>query len=78
MINTIIYPNPGNGTFTINPNWNEDQLALLILDASGREIYRNTLDGHVLSRIEIQAFPGVYLLLLTDGMVTIKRKLFIQ
>jgi hypothetical protein len=77
-INSSIYPNPSNGNFTVNPNWNKEQLTLLIMDASGREVFSKQVDGNISTNVEINASSGVYLLILTDGQQSVKKKLFIR
>lgn len=76
--NLNVYPNPSNGAFTLEPNWDADRLTLLILDASGRQITSRQVDGRTASKIELNVYPGVYLMILTDGIQTAKKKLFIQ
>jgi hypothetical protein len=76
--NVRIYPNPSNGNFKVEPNWNSERLSLLILDASGKEMYRDVVDGRSTSHLNLDISSGVYLLVLTDGNVTTKKKLFIQ
>ncbi len=54
-----IYPNPNNGTFTIQP---EEELFITITDLTGRIIYSERLSGgrHVFSNTEIAS--GIYFL----------------
>ncbi|MBK7214389.1 MAG: T9SS type A sorting domain-containing protein [Bacteroidales bacterium] len=77
-INTSVYPNPSNGKFSVLPGWDKDNVQLMILDASGREMYRKNIDGRNVTNLELPLRPGIYILMLTDGIKASKTKLFIQ
>lgn len=73
-----IFPNPGTGRFTVEPNWDNTNLDVRIINASGKEVYSSKIDGWNAVQFDIPLQAGVYLMILSDGARTEKLKLFIQ
>lgn len=61
-----LYPNPTNGTFTIEFNSTQDHIEMVIVDAVGRELVRENHDR--VSRIQssLNYSAGMYLIILTN------------
>ncbi len=75
-----IFPNPNDGWFTIEVlgDW---RLQLELVDAWGRTVYRDQMDGGASPRLRIDGrhLPkGIYLLRLTDGQAVWYEKIAIQ
>jgi len=73
-----VYPNPNNGRFILQPNWNIENLDLRILNAAGKEVYQSLIDGRNQVQLDIPLMAGIYFMTLSDGKRTEKMKLFIQ
>ncbi len=75
-----IFPNPNDGWFTIEVAGNR-RLQLELVDAWGRTVYRDEMDGGASPRRQIDGrhLPkGIYLLRLTDGQAVWYEKIAIQ
>jgi hypothetical protein len=60
----VIYPNPGQGNFTVSlPN--NGTYTITVIDLSGRIIHRDTYIGNQIS-LDIDAPSGTYLVRITD------------
>jgi hypothetical protein len=77
-VSARIYPNPSNGKFILESNWNNSYPELSILNASGKEVHNSRIDGNNAASFDIPLQPGVYLMILSDGERTEKLKLMIQ
>ena len=79
----IIYPNPGNGLFSLKGSETLDDLSLEIHDLNGRLVFQNSQiskDDLLNYKIDIQGeTAGIYIITLKSknkGTILEKRKLF--
>jgi plastocyanin len=73
-----VYPSPSNGAFTVALNGFEGRAKLRIVDTKGNELYSTYLAGEKLTQLEYRLSPGIYLLLVDEGIRTMRQKLVIQ
>lgn len=79
-----IYPNPGNGIFTLsfNTDNNVDNYAIKITDALGRAVYNenlNSFTGYYTKKVDIGKYgKGVYMLTITDSKNETVKKIIVQ
>lgn len=72
-----VYPNPNNGTFSINTDL--QYFNLMIIDALGRIIYKQDYDNKNLISISlINTNPGIYIIMLNSSLVSVSKILIIQ
>ncbi|WGD36099.1 reprolysin-like metallopeptidase [Olleya sp. YS] len=78
-----VYPNPNNGEFTIvlNNNNFDNDISIDVYDVRGRKVYNNLFENSndfnqtiTLNNVE----AGLYLLNITDGNLTLTKKLVIK
>lgn len=67
----VVYPNPSQGQFNIEPHWGNGQMQVCIVDVTGKLVYENVVatnaDG--LYTLDVQLEPGVYVVsAISDGM----------
>ncbi|HKC69080.1 MAG TPA: T9SS type A sorting domain-containing protein [Bacteroidia bacterium] len=68
-----IYPNPNNGTFTIETAGNEKQMAVMVYDINGKLVLSQTIVGKTIINTG-NLSSGIYnLSLISNGVVTNKR-----
>lgn len=73
-----IIPNPNNGQFSINGNW-QGEVRLELLDALGRLVRQETFLANGNKNIEMQGAPvGLYLLRLESGAGTVTRRMLVE
>lgn len=63
--NVTIYPNPNNGTFTLNSNVGCDELQIEITDLQGRVVYTSTLSdvqAGSTTQITLDVADGIYII----------------
>ena len=76
-----IYPNPNNGEFTINANFNETQnIKLDIVDMYGRVIYSDNYNNNIVNQnIDVKGFAkGIYYVRLTTDNNSMVKKVIIK
>lgn len=82
LSNFNVYPNPNNGTFTIDLNSNsDDDITLEVFDVRGRSVFNNVYSntGNFTQTINLNTVSrGVYLLNVSDGVSKETKKLVIQ
>ncbi len=72
-----LYPNPNNGSFTLQFNSNQQRMIhVRITDISGRTIYEQNLPGSYLTLDNID--PGLYLIKINDGFNSQVLKMIVQ
>lgn len=78
-----VYPNPGDGNFTIVLRTNTPRKVLIsVLNASGQPVFNGpetSVSGEFIQKIDLSAMnPGSYLLQISDGGKKLTRKLVIN
>ncbi len=77
-----IYPNPGNGLFSLSLSAFDEALRIQVLNIQGHSIMEQEIHStgfETLHQLDLrQAGPGVYLLRLSNGRVLLTEKLIIQ
>jgi len=77
-----VYPNPSNGQFTIDANFNEKQdIKLTIVDISGRVVYNNMFNGvaNINKEIDVKQYTkGMYYIILSNDNIIHQEKIVIQ
>lgn len=65
----VVYPNPSNGSFTVEMEDVENSLTLTVMDVAGREIHTQTINGSgtVKQVLNLDLNAGSYLLKVTSG-----------
>ena len=80
--NFKVFPNPNNGTFTIQLNGSlERQISIAVYDLRGRSIFNNSFQNGGDFNQEIQLShvqSGMYILNVSDGLRSTIRKLIIE
>jgi hypothetical protein len=79
----MISPNPGQGLFRLTISATEEEMQLAVFDAGGNPAYRDDIQGGsksvVRKQIDLQHLPpGIYILRLYNGHMSISRKLIIR
>lgn len=76
--NLIVYPNPGNGQFTLKSNFNISRIE--IYDLTGSKVFSKNLSGQRASEaINIEGAPsGIYFIRAFDGQISRTKKLIIR
>ena len=76
----VIYPNPNNGTFTINSQFSTPNSQLTIKDVVGRTVYSTIINNSKQKeQINITTLPnGVYFYQITNSIQTIRGKIIKQ
>ena len=59
-INYVLYPNPNDGSFTLERSSGNDQAEIIIYDLSGKEIYSDTWKSGDKKNIECNLSSGYY------------------
>ena len=73
-----IYPIPSSGSFTVDLSGINGKAKFILLDTSGHELYNAELPGQDATKLEYNLSPGIYVVLVEDGITTIRQKLIIQ
>ena len=73
-----IYPIPSRGSFTVDLSGINGRAKFILLDTSGHELYNAELPGQDATKLEYNLSPGIYVVLVEDGITTIRQKLIIQ
>jgi hypothetical protein len=73
-----IYPNPSNGHFTVELNGEKETAILKLLDATGKEVYKEEVNNKGINTFKLNLRTGVYFLIVTEGSKSLTQKLFIQ
>lgn len=73
-----VYPNPSYGHFTLELNGDKETALLLIMDASGKEVYKATVNDKGLNSLDLSLETGVYIMMINEETRVLKQKLFIQ
>lgn len=80
--NFNLFPNPGNGEFTILVNTSGKQIVIHVYDATGKELLTSTepvRSGGVRQTYDCRDFPeGLYFIRITDGIHSASRSIIIQ
>lgn len=77
-----LFPNPNNGTFTVNLNSVSTQdIEMTVFDIRGREVFNNTFDNtanfsQLVNLRNVQS--GIYLLKVSDGNSSITKKIIVE
>ncbi|BCY27644.1 reprolysin-like metallopeptidase [Flavobacterium okayamense] len=77
----VLYPNPNNGTFSIQFTATSDEVYVNVHDVRGRQIISKTFDANGLfnETINLQdAQTGIYLVTIKDGSKQIVKKIIVE
>jgi PKD repeat protein len=81
-VEASVYPNPNNGTFTLEMNSSKVISAdLKIMNTLGSTVYEEpavTINGKVLKSISLELKSGIYFLVLENGDKKVVQKLFVK
>lgn len=73
-----LYPNPTDGSFTVDFGTLTAESEIMITDASGRLIFVTTANNRRTSQIDVDLSPGVYLLTVKSDSNTSFQKLLVE
>ncbi|MNY06083.1 hypothetical protein D3C86_1388250 [compost metagenome] len=65
--NTVLYPNPSNGQFTINWGIETDNMIIEITDVTGKQVYHSKVSGTVSHVVDMKEANGIYYTTLSNG-----------
>jgi uncharacterized delta-60 repeat protein len=65
--NTTLYPNPSNGTFTIDWGTEVDNMFIEITDVTGKPVYHSVALGAVSHVVDMKEAVGIYYVTLSNG-----------
>lgn len=74
----LVYPSPGNGTFTVTLNGLSPKVNLRILDVTGHEMYKSIIQGNKATTLDTKLAPGVYFVQAQEGSTTFVKKIVIR
>ncbi len=75
----VIYPNPGNGTFTMRTGWNiAGMVELNVKSITGVVVQQLSLKAGEEQEVHLKLPPGVYFILASDGSHLAAERLVIQ
>jgi hypothetical protein len=75
-----VYPNPSNGTFTVEIENMENHADMIVLDVAGREVYSQRVAGNGATKqtLRLDLNAGSYLLKVVSGGKTQVTRIVIQ
>lgn len=80
--NFNLFPNPGNGEFTLHANTSGKQLIIHVYDSIGKEVFSSTesvRSGAVHQTYDCKSVPkGLYFIRISDGIHTASKPIIIQ
>lgn len=73
----LLYPNPNSGTFNIALNKSFSSTNYIVYDLIGNVLYKGSLDGSSINKVELNGIPGVYLFELFSNESSLGNEFFI-
>lgn len=72
------FPSPSNGNFTVSLSGFSQSVTLRVLDLSGREVARRSVNGNEETPLNLNLAHGVYVLVAEDGTRVTKQKMVVE